>query len=288
MKKPDQFLPLLKQMLGFYRFGFLPLFLYELAVGIILCSGAIFSPGPVQWIYSYPESQSGPVQLMLCGFLWSYLCFVSTAAPLQLLGGVTSIEFILTRAVNRVVWLRAERVFMLILVAAPLAVNLAVSPWEPEMVLEPSEPGIIAPEAQARYAGTFPSSQLTTNKSTHGERLTVPRGTEMFAAWMLWAALSAIFLVAGYFTIIFSVWQRSKLYYSKSKWRDFLAGAIIFAPSFLVVPVFLSWVAWGVNWFEWSFLFFARHTAWSVAALLLLIVLVQPLSERNIQKLEFE
>jgi len=286
MKKPRQFLPLLKQMLGIYRYGPIPLLLWFLSSGVVLYFGAVFSP--MEWMRGHNGNDFGEVQMVSCFTLWLFLMIVSTPIPFQILGGVTSLEFLFTRAVDRAVWLRTERMAVIILAAAPLMSSLALSPWETKLAFDPAAPGSAAAELQARYMNTFPGNQLTAIDATHGEQLVIRHGTEIFAAWLVWSGLTGIFLVAGYFTLVFTLWQRAGWHYSESRWKPWLGGIMVNSPAFSVILVFAICMATRVNIYEESFLFFARHPVAMVLALIALILIVQPLSERNIKKLEFE
>jgi len=186
------------------------------------------------------------------------------------------------------VWLRTERIALIILAAGPLLINLALSPWAPRLAFDPADPGSATAENLARYTNAFPGSHLTSLESGHEEQLIIRHGTELFAAWLVWSALAGIFFVAGYFTLVFSAWQRAGLHHSKSRWRSCLGGIMVNAPSFLVILVFAFCMASRVNIYEESFLLFARHPVPMVMALIALIGVVQAWSERNIRKLEFE
>jgi hypothetical protein len=286
MKEPRPFLPLLKQMLGIYRWGPVPLLLWFIGCGIVLYFSAIFFP--LEWMSGHDGSAFAEAQFPTAIVLWFFLMLVSTPLPFQMLAGPTSLEFLFSRALDRALWLRAERLAVIILAAGPLVINLALSPWEPILAFDPAPPGSPAGEIQARYMSAFPGSQLAAVETGHAEQLVIRHGTEMFAAWLVWSSLALIFLVAGYFAWSFTAWQRAGWHHSKSKWRPWLGGAMTGAPIFSVIFVFLVCLVWRVNLYEESFLFFARHPAPLALALAALIFVVQPLSERNIRKLEFE
>jgi len=135
MKKARQFWPLLKQMLGLYRFGPLRLLFWLFFLGFALFFGAVFSPE------SWEEtSDFAAMQMLSAATLWSFLMVISTPLPFQLLGGELSLEFLFTRAVDRAIWLRTTRVAMMLLLVAPLLINLAVSSWEPPCRSPPLTP----------------------------------------------------------------------------------------------------------------------------------------------------
>ena len=283
MKKPRQFLPLLKQMLGIYRFGPVPLLLWFLSCGIVLYFGAISSLFPMEWMRGH-DGTGFEGQFVSTVTLWFFVMIVATPLPFLVLGGPASLEFLFTRAVDRAQWLRTERMAVIILAVAPLLLNLALSPWESKLAFDAAEPGSTVAVNQVRYMNIFPGSQLTAT----GAQLVIRHGTEMFAAWLVWSALVGIFLAAGYFTVVFTAWQRAGWHHSKSKWQPWLGGVMVNTPAFAVVLVSGFCMATGVNIYEESFLWFARHPVPAVLALLALILVVQPLSERNIKKLEFE
>ena len=287
MKIPGQFLPLLKLMLGICRFGPIPLLFWYLAFGLVLYFGV--DAFPMVWMNDHAQPGADEV-IATCATLWFFLMLISTPLASQLLGGLTSLEFLFTRAIDRALWLRAERAAVIVIVVAPLVLNLTLSPWEPKMAFEPAAQGSDAAALQAQYVQAFPGSHVTSlaAEAGLGPQLVIPHGTEMFALWLVWLALVGIFLVAGYFTLAFTAWQRADWHHSKSPWRPWLGAAMIYAPTYSVIPLFIYSHVTRVRFDEASFLFFARHPLALTLALLALILIVQPLSERNIKKLEFE
>jgi hypothetical protein len=142
---------------------------------------------------------------------------------------------------------------------------------------------------QERYLKSFPGSQIVAGDSSgHSEQLVIRHGTAMFAAWLVWLGTALIFLVAGYWSLVFTQWQRAGWHHRNSKWRPWLGAAVIHSPFYVPLGLLLGCAALRINPCEESFLFFASHPVAMVLALGALILIVQPWSERNITKLEFE
>jgi len=68
--------------------------------------------------------------------IWFFLMLVATPLPFQLLGGLVSLEFLFTRAVDRGLWLRTERAAVMIIVLGPLILNLLLSPLSPKLAFD--------------------------------------------------------------------------------------------------------------------------------------------------------
>ncbi len=154
MKQPRQFLPLLKHILGLYRYGPIPLLLWFLSAGAILYF--VTDSIPTTWAQGIAPRDFALEQMACCMMFWLFLMFASTPLLHQLLGGMPSFEFLFTRAIDRAVWVRAEGAAVIVFSATPLAVNLVCRLFKP--------------------AGDL------------------PQGAAMFAAWLLWLALVLIFL----------------------------------------------------------------------------------------------
>jgi hypothetical protein len=199
-----------------------------------------------------------------------------------------SLEFLFTRAVDRGLWLRTERVAVMLFGLGPMILNLALSPLQPKLAFDPAPAGSPAAAVQARYVRLFPGSHLGSADFSGNEQLIIRHGTEMFAAWMLWFGLVCIFLVAAYFSVVFTAWQRAGWHHSKSKLRPWLGALMVNAPVYSPVAILLLCAALRLNPFEESFLLFAGHPVAMTLLLVPLILSVQPLTERNIRKLEFE
>jgi hypothetical protein len=288
MNKPRQFVPLLKQMLGFYRFGPLPLLIYVGLTAAVFSFSSVFMP--IEWMGAHLRQNFWGDSLFVgCCFWWFFLMIISTPLPFQVLGGLMSLEFLFTRAVDRGLLVRVGRVAVMLIALGPLLVNLALSPLEPKLAFDPATPGSPAAAVQARYLRVFPGSQLGAADFPGGNlQLVIRHGTEMFAAWMLWFGLVCIFLVAVYFSVVFTAWQRAGWHHSPSKLKPWLGAAMVNAPAYSVVFVLLLCAALRLNPFEASFLLFAGHPVSMTAALIALVLCVEPFTERNIRKLEFE
>ena len=288
MKKPHQFLPLLKQMLGFYRYGPLPLLIYLGVSAAVLLVSSVF--WPMGWMEAHVRQNFWGGQLFLgCCIWWYFLMLVSTPLPFLVLGGATSLEFLFTRAIDRGLWLRTERTAVIIIGLGPVILNLVLSPLGPGLAFEPAASGSPAAMVQERYMQIFPASHLTkVDSAGNSEQLVISHGTEVFAAWLLWFGMLCIFLVAAYFSLAFTAWQRAGWHHSTSKRRPWLGAVMVNAPAYSPVPLLILCAALHVNLFEESFLLFASHPVLMAIALVALILVVQRLSERNIKKLEFE
>lgn len=284
MKKPNQFLPALKQMLGFNRFGPLPL------LGWLGLSTACLV---VSSVFLLMQHQTQP-DFMGALFIWCCmislcLMLVATPLPFQMLGGLVSLEFLFTRAIDRAVWLRTERTAVLIFAVGPLILNLLLSPLSPKLAFDRAEAGSSAAALQQRYLNIFPGSQWTpADSSGEPEQLVIRHGTQMFAAWLVWSGTALAFLMAGYWSLVLTQWQRAGWHHSHSKWRPWLGFIMIQSPLCAPVAALVVCAALRINPCEECFLLFARHPVAMVLALVALILVVHPLSERNIRKLEFE
>ncbi|MEO8426618.1 MAG: hypothetical protein ABI651_05845 [Verrucomicrobiota bacterium] len=284
MKTPRQFLPVLKQMMGFYRFGPLPL------LGWLSLSTTVLV---VSSIFLLMQHQTQPdfmgALFVWCCMTWLFLMLVATPVPFQMLGGLVSLEFLFTRALDRGLWLRTERTAVMIIALGPLILNLLLSPLSSKLAFDRADAGSPAAALQERYLKTFPGSQIVAGDSSgRSEQLVIRHGTEMFAAWLVWSGTALVFLMAGYWSLVFTRWQRAGWHHSKSKWRPWLVVAMIHSPFYVPVAVLVGCAALQINPCEESFLIFARHPVIMVLALIALILIVQPWSERNIRKLEFE
>lgn len=284
MKQTRQFLPILKQMLGFYRYGPLPL------VGWIGLSTACLVASSVFLLMQHPTQPDFMGALFIwCCLIWLFLMLVATPLPFQMLGGLVSLEFLFTRAIDRARWLRTERVAVMIIALGPLILNLLLSPLSPDLAFDRADAGSAAAALQVRYLSAFPDCRWTSaDPSGQPEQLVIRHGTEMFAAWLVWSGTALIFLVAGYWSLVFTQWQRAGWHHSKSKWRPWLGAVMVQSPFFAPLGLLVVCAAWRINPMEQGFLFFARHPVAMLLALIALILVVQPWSERNIRKLEFE
>jgi len=284
MKKPRQFLPVLKQMLGLYRYGPLPLLLWFGVTAACLVVSSVF-------ILMQHQTQPDFMGALFvwCCMIWFFLTLVATPLPFQMLGGLVSLEFLFTRAIDRRLWLRTERIAVIIIALGPLLLNFAFSPLSPKLSFDRAEAGTPGAVLQERYQQAFPGSRFVAAESSGPvEQLVVWHGTEMFAAWLVWAGTAIVFLVAGYWSLVFTQWQRAGWHHSSSKWKPWLGFVMVQSPFVAPLGLLVACAALRINPCEDGFLFFARHPFAMVLALIALILIVQPLSERNIKKLEFE
>jgi hypothetical protein len=287
MKKTCQFLPLLKQMLGFHRYGPLPLLIYIAVTAAVLLVSSVFFP--IGWMEAHARQTSWGQELVWsCLMCWYFLGLISTPLPFQLSGGITSLEFLFTRAIDRGLYARAGRTATIIFGLGPVILNVVLSPLGPELAFEPAAPGSPAAAIQERYMRAFPGSRLSTDGSPgKAEQLVIRHGSEAFAAWLLWIGLVSVFLVAAYFSVVFAAWQRAGWHHSKSRWQPWLGGIMVNGPLYLPILLLIICAALRIDVFEESFLLFAGHPVLMVVALIALILIVQPFSERELRKLEF-
>jgi len=188
-----------------------------------------------------------------------FLMMLSTATMLELAVGMPAgalIEFLFTRALDRGIYLRAERVAQFIVLIGPLALNLAISPFAPEM--------------------DFGSEQLRLRHEP-----------ELFAGWLAWAGMLCIYLVAGYHVLVAKPLKKLAIRHTETKRGLWLILVIAYAPVATVLPVIGILAAVRINFYGGCFQFFVRHLFISLLGLLALIAIIQPLSERGIRRLEF-
>jgi hypothetical protein len=224
-----------------------------------------------------------------CCMTWFFLMLVATPIPFQMLGGLVSLEFLFTRAIDRALWLRTERTAVMIIALGPLILNLLLSPLSPKLAFDRADAGSPAAALQDRYLKTFPGSRIVAvDSSGQSEQLVIRNGTQMFAAWLVWTGAMTIFLLAAYWSLVFTRWQRAGWHHSKSLWRPWLGMLMIQTPHLVPLVLLVVCAALRINPCEEGFLLFARHPVMSALALMALVLVVQPLSERNIRKLEFE
>ena len=284
MKKPVQFFPILKQMLGFCRFGPLPLLVW---LGITTACLVVSSVFLLMQHQTQPDFMGA--LFIWCCMIWLFLMLVATPVPFQMLGGLVSLEFLFTRAIDRALWLRTERTAVMIIALGPLILNLLLSPLSPKLAFDRADAGSPTAALQDRYLKTFPGSRIVPGDgSGQSEQLVVRHGTQIVAAWLIWTGAVIIFLVAAYWSLVFTRWQRAGWHHNKSRWRPWLGTLMIQTPHFVPPVLLVVCAALRINPCEESFLLFARHPVMSALALIALVLVVQPLSERNIRKLEFE
>lgn len=281
MNKLRQVVPMLKLMLGFYRYGPLPILIYLVLTTIVLVLSLQFMP--MQWMDASNHNSAVGALFMTCCILWYFLMTVSTPVPFVMLSGPISLEFLFTRAIDRVFWLRCERLAVMIFGIGPLLLNLLFSPLGPEITFNPARPTSPVFQLHQRDVEIFPSSP----SALEGQwGCLVPK--ELFAGWVLWSGILCTFLAAAYFSIAFTIWQRTGWHHSKSRWRPVLGSIMVNAPAFSVVVLFVICSMLRINIFAESFFFFTDHRFGLSALLIPLVVLIQWFSERNLRALEFE
>jgi hypothetical protein len=261
MKKPRPFPSLLTVLLGFRRFGPVPLLLWFGLSTPVLYAVTIFSPA--LWASLQAQGQTRQeffgAQFAVGCALYVFLMMLSTPTMLELAAGMpvgTLIEFLFTRALDRRIFLRAERVAQFIVLIGPLAVNLAISPFAPVLDFDSEQP-------RFRHE------------------------TELFAGWLVWAGTLCIYLVAGYHVLVAKRLKKLVIRHTETKRGVWLVLVVAYAPVIMVLPVIAIFAAIRVNIYGECFQFFIRHMVISLLGLLALVAIVQPMSERRIRKLEF-
>ncbi len=272
MKPPRQFLPLLKDALGFYRAGPLPLLAWLGIASAFWVFESFFSP--VVWMEDHTQENGfGGGQIVSITILWVWLWVACSPALLELVHGLPAsrmIEFLFTRAIDRKYFCRALVAAGAVTVQFPLILNLLLSPLKPELIFGPgvsTTPAAVA--AQKRYVAAFPDSIRTTAGEPESSSLLIVRhGTVAFAAWLIWAETVAATLVGGYYALVLKRTQKAGLHYARSAWKRLPATMIVLAPMIIAVSLAVMVGLSGINLFEESFLRFAAHP-WLLMALAL-------------------
>jgi hypothetical protein len=261
MKTPHPFSSLLTVLLGFRRFGPVPLLLWFGLSTAVLYAVTIFSPA--LWAALQAQGQTRQdffgAQFTAACALYMFMTMLSTPTMLQLAAGMPAgalIEFLFTRALDRGNFLRAERVAQFIVLVGPLVLNLAVSPFAPVLDFDSDQPRL-------RHE------------------------PELFAGWLALAGTLCIYLVAGYHVLVAKRLKKLAIRHAETKRGLWLVLVVAYAPVVMVLPVIAVFAAMRVNIYGECFQFFVRHMVISLLGLLALVAIVQPMSERRIMKLEF-
>jgi hypothetical protein len=261
MKTSRPFPSLLTVLLGIRRFGLVPVLLWFGLSTAVLYVTTVFSSGV--WVQLQLPGQTKQdffgAQFAAGCALYLFLMILSTPMMLEFASGMPAggmLEFLFTRALDRGIFLRAERTAQFVLLIGPLLLNLAISPFAPEL--------------------DFGSEQVRLRHEP-----------EMFAAWMAWAGMLCIYVVAGYHVFAAKPVQKLVIRYNASKRGLWLVFVTAYAPVAVILPVIAICAAMRINLYEECFLFFYGHPVISLLGLLALVSVVQPLSERGIRKLEF-
>jgi hypothetical protein len=261
MKTRRPFLSLFALFLGIRRFGLVPLLLWlGLATGVLYFI-SIFNSA--LWLGLQPQEHTRQdffgVQIAVgCG-VYMFLLVLLTPVLIEFVSGMPVgqlIEFFFTRAVNRRVFLRAERLAQFVILIGPLLLNLALSPYVREL--------------------DFGSGGIH-----------LPHEPVLFAAWLTWAGILCIYLVSGYHLLAVTRIQKLAIQYNTATQGHWLVVLAVYAPLLFITGVIAIFATMRINIYEQFFWLFARHLWLSWAGLAALVCVVQPLSERNLQKLEF-
>src|SRR5205085_5503143 len=113
-------------------YGPLPILIYlGISATILLVSSVFF---PIGWMEAHTQRTFWAGQVFWGSCLWWYfLMLISTPLPFQMLGANVSFEFLFTRAIDRGLWLRTERVAVIIIALGPVILNLMLSPLGPKL-----------------------------------------------------------------------------------------------------------------------------------------------------------
>jgi hypothetical protein len=257
MKTPGQFIPLLTLMTGIRRYGIIPLLIW-IAITTTIAHMMTLYNAEVFAMTEPNETRQNiwAVQIAYGGALYGILMVVASPMALEFFAGMpaaAALEFLFTRAVDRVIFLRAERVAFFIILIVPLLLNLALSTL-----------------AGGPNAGTIP-----------------PYEPERYAGWLVWLALLVMYLSFGYFLLVIK-WLQGLVYrYWETRRGRWLIACVAWAPILSLSTAMIVLGCLRINIFLESFIVFARHPALCTAGVLALICLVQLMSERNLRKLDF-
>ncbi|HEY3913893.1 MAG TPA: hypothetical protein VGN61_05340 [Verrucomicrobiae bacterium] len=260
MKKQQRpFLSLLTVLLGIRRFGPIPLLLWLGASTVVYCAINVMSSGLLLDLGAQGRTSTDFLgsQIGIGGAFYLFLMVLLTSILLEFMCGMPGpplIEFFFTRAMDRGLFLRAQRMAHFVVLIGPMLLNLAISPFVREL--------------------DFGS-----------EGIHLRHEPVMFAAWMTWAGILCLGLVAAYHFLIMRRLQ--KLANSGTKLKLVVVYLAIYGP-LLAVPGMIAFCTISrINIYEQCFWMFANHLWLSWAGVLVLACVVEPLSERGLRKLEY-
>jgi hypothetical protein len=131
MKTPGQFIPLLTLTTGIHRFGIIPLLIWIAITTTIAYMMTLYNAEVFAMMEPNQSRQDiWAVQIAYGGALYGLLMVVASPMALEFFAGMpaaAALEFLFTRAVDRVIFLRAERVAFFSILIVPLLLNLALS-----------------------------------------------------------------------------------------------------------------------------------------------------------------
>jgi hypothetical protein len=230
-----QFLSLVRVLLGIARFGPIPLFLWFGLMTSVLYAVSIFSSEV--WLRLGPQGNTWQdfigAQIAADGALYIFLLVFSTPIMLEFTSGMPAgalIEFFFTRAMDRSIFVRNERVAQLVILIGPLLLNLAISPFAPEF--------------------DFGS-----------EGIHLAHEPVRFAAWLVWAGVLCIYLVVAY--QVFSARRIQKLAVDRvaakrGVWMVFVAA---YAPALVICAGVAICASMRINLYGGCFWLYERHPA---------------------------
>jgi hypothetical protein len=298
MKTQTPFWPLLKNELALGRSGgtgnvagiLLAYWLLVGAVPLMVLFGDNDSRGNIASVFD-----AGSLPILAFPFLSSLTLWITYAtvpafcdilSPAGVIPGALqnlgAFEFLFTRAVDRGMLFRARATAFFIVALTPLFLNVAVSPFAPDITFSPatSTPAELI-RRQGQYLRAFPASHRgTSHAMIVPGQVVIPHGAVAYTAWLAWNGTLAFLLLQGY-----GSWIARRVKPNRW-WTASFPGAPIF---FLLLTLIL--VAKGsrrthINIYENSFLFFSTHPLAMVIALAAVAAGIQCWCERRFSKLE--
>ena len=261
MKTPSQFITLLTLTTGIRRFGTIPLLIWIALTTTVAYMMTLYNSDMFMLQEPNGARQDFWAVQIAYGFaLYGFLMVVASPMAMEFFAGMpaaAALEFLFTRAVDRVIFLRAERVAFLIILIGPLLLNLALSPLAERM-------------NAGALRGTIPAHE-----------------PERYAGWLIWLALLVMYLSFGYFLLVIK-WLQGLVYrYRETKRGRWLIACVAWAPHLSLFAAIIVLGCLRIDVYGASFNVFASHPALCTIGLLALVGLVQLKSERNLRKMDF-
>jgi hypothetical protein len=277
MKKTAQFSSLLKLSLGVPQFGVWP---FLVAIGLItplVCLVAVLSTGAAGLAKEMARGEFlGPSHMGFLGAIWLWMT-IAVAATFGKDPGSreSSREFWLTRAVDRLVFLRAEAAAGAILVLVPLLVNYATSSFQPEMSVDLTGPGgALAASQMAEFCRqAFPATRLSGDEAA---TVMIPGGREVFSVWLVWVGGFLLCLGVGFHALI----------PARLRLRHWGGVIVCLGPLSVAAAFVLGGYYWKMDVVMAAFFSFAMRPWPLIVALILASVLVERLWERRVAPAE--
>lgn len=239
---------------GIRRFGIIPLLIW---IAVTTGVAHVMTLYNADAFFMMEPKDFWAIQAAYGSALYGLLLVVASPLAFDFFAGMpvnAAMEFLFTRAVDRVIFLRAERVAFFIILIVPLLLNLALSP----LAQSPDSGATILPHEPERYAG-----------------------------WLVWLALLVMYLSFGYFLLVVKRLQGLVYRYRETRRGRWLIACVAWAPMLSLLAAMIVLGCLRINIYLDSFIVFARHPLLCTVGVLALICLVQFVSERNLRKLDF-